>query len=146
MAIKSITEFTIQPGRRDEFVSLFESLVAQNLSTVRDAGCSEVTLCAVVDDPDKAVEIADWESARREMRRCKAGPLACLHLCSNCWPVPSAQRWSSRCIRERATLRHDGPFHRRIPDTSTDPYRGADRAVCRTSCEWGMPAVRPRIR
>lgn len=64
MAIKSITEFTIQPGRRDEFVSLFESLVAQNLSTVRDAGCSEVTLCRVVDDPDKAVEIADWESGQ----------------------------------------------------------------------------------
>ena len=64
MAIKSITEFTIQPGRRDEFVSLFESLVTQNLSTVRDAGCSEATLCAVVDDPDKAVEIADWESGQ----------------------------------------------------------------------------------
>jgi quinol monooxygenase YgiN len=64
VAIKSITEFTIQPGRRDEFVSLFDSLVAQNLSTLRAAGCSEVTLCTVVDDPDKAVEIADWESAR----------------------------------------------------------------------------------
>jgi quinol monooxygenase YgiN len=64
VAIKSITEFTIQPGRRDEFVSLFESLVAQHLSTLRDAGCSEVTLYAVVDDPDKAVEIADWESGQ----------------------------------------------------------------------------------
>lgn len=64
MAIKSITEFTIQPGRRDEFASLFESLVARNLSSVRDAGCSEVTLCVVVDDPDKAVEIADWESGQ----------------------------------------------------------------------------------
>jgi quinol monooxygenase YgiN len=64
VAIKSITEFTIQPGRRDEFVSLFESLLAQNLSTVRDAGCSEATICAVVDDPDKAVEIADWESGQ----------------------------------------------------------------------------------
>jgi quinol monooxygenase YgiN len=62
MAIKSITEFTIQPGRRDEFVSLFKSLVAQNLSTMHDAGCSEASLFAVVDDPDKAVEIADWKS------------------------------------------------------------------------------------
>jgi quinol monooxygenase YgiN len=64
VAVKSITEFTIQPGRRDEFVSLFESLVTQNLSTVRDAGCSEATLCTVVDDPEKAVEIADWESGQ----------------------------------------------------------------------------------
>ena len=64
MAIKSISEFTIQPGRRDDFVGLFESLVAQNLSTIRDAGCSEVTLCVVVSDPDKAVEIADWESGQ----------------------------------------------------------------------------------
>ena len=64
MAVRSITEFTIQPGRRDEFARLFESLVAQNLSTLRDAGCSEATLWAVVDDPDKAVEIADWESGQ----------------------------------------------------------------------------------
>ena len=64
MAIKSISEFTIQPGRRDEFVSLFESLVAQNVSIIRDAGCSEATLWAVVDDRDKAVEIADWESGQ----------------------------------------------------------------------------------
>lgn len=27
------------------------------------AGCLDSTLYAVVDDPDKAVEIADWESA-----------------------------------------------------------------------------------
>jgi quinol monooxygenase YgiN len=64
VAIKAITEFTIQSGRRDEFVSLFESLVAQNMSTVRDAGCSGTTLWPVVDDPDKAVEIADWESGQ----------------------------------------------------------------------------------
>lgn len=64
MAIKSISEFTIQPGRRDEFVSLFERLVEQNLWAVHAAGCSGTTLYAVVDDPDKAVEIADWESAK----------------------------------------------------------------------------------
>jgi hypothetical protein len=34
------------------------------LSIVHAAGCSQTTLYAVVDDPDKAVEIADWESAR----------------------------------------------------------------------------------
>jgi quinol monooxygenase YgiN len=63
MAIKSIVEFTVQPGRRDEFVSLLESLVAQHMSSMRAAGCVATTLYAVVDDPDRAVEIADWESA-----------------------------------------------------------------------------------
>ena len=63
MAIKSISVFTIQPGRRDEFVDLFESLVGQHMPIVRSAGCSAVTLYRVVDDADKAVEIADWESA-----------------------------------------------------------------------------------
>jgi Antibiotic biosynthesis monooxygenase len=73
VAIKSITEFTIQPGRRDEFVRLFESLVTQNLSPLRDAGCSEVTLCAVVDDPDKAVEIADSESGQAREAAMQSG-------------------------------------------------------------------------
>ena len=63
MAIKSIVEFTFQPGRRDEFVRLFESLVAQHMSSMRAAGCLATTLYAVVDDPDRVVEIADWESA-----------------------------------------------------------------------------------
>jgi quinol monooxygenase YgiN len=63
MAIKAISEFTVQPDRREEFVSLFESLVAQHQSPMRSAGCSASTIFAVVDDPDKAVEISDWESA-----------------------------------------------------------------------------------
>ena len=63
MAIKAISEFTIQPGRRDEFSSLFESLMAQHSSTMSAGGCLASTLYAVVDDPDKVVEIADWESA-----------------------------------------------------------------------------------
>lgn len=63
MAIKAISTFTVQPGRRDEFVSLFESLVSQHLSSLRAAGCSGTTLYMVVDAPDVAVEIADWESA-----------------------------------------------------------------------------------
>lgn len=63
MAIKAIGEFTIQSGRRDEFSSLFESLTAQHLPILTAAGCLGSTLYAVVDDPDKAVEIADWESA-----------------------------------------------------------------------------------
>lgn len=63
MAIKSIVEFTVQPGRRDEFVSLVESLVAQHMSSMREAGCMATTFYAMVDDPDRVVEIADWESA-----------------------------------------------------------------------------------
>ena len=63
MVIKAISVFTVQPARRQEFLSLFESLVAQHQSSIRAAGCSASTLFAVVDDPDKAVEISDWESA-----------------------------------------------------------------------------------
>jgi quinol monooxygenase YgiN len=62
MAIKSISAFTIQPGRRDEFVDLFERLVDQHLEMVHSAGCSDVKLYRVFDDPHRAVEIADWES------------------------------------------------------------------------------------
>jgi quinol monooxygenase YgiN len=54
---------TGKPGRRDEFVSLVESLVAQHMPSMREAGCLGTTLYAVVDDPDRVVEIAEWESA-----------------------------------------------------------------------------------
>jgi hypothetical protein len=47
--------------------------VTQNLSPLRDAGCSEVTLLAVVDDPDKAVEIADWESGQAREAAMQSG-------------------------------------------------------------------------
>ena len=63
MAVKAISEFTIQPGRRDEFVRLFESLVATHFEPVRAAGCHSTTVYVVVDDPDKAVEISEWESS-----------------------------------------------------------------------------------
>jgi S-adenosylhomocysteine hydrolase len=33
------------------------------MSSMREAGCVATTLYAVVDDPDRVVEIADWESA-----------------------------------------------------------------------------------
>jgi hypothetical protein len=54
VAIESISVFTIQPGRRGEFVDLFESLVDQHMPSVRAAGCSSVTLYNVIDDADKA--------------------------------------------------------------------------------------------
>jgi quinol monooxygenase YgiN len=63
VTIKAISTFTVQPGRRDEFVRLFESLVSQHLPNLRAAGCSGTTLYTVADEPDTAVEIADWESA-----------------------------------------------------------------------------------
>ena len=44
MAVKAISEFAIQPGRRDEFVRLFESLVAQHSEDMRAAGCHSTTL------------------------------------------------------------------------------------------------------
>ena len=68
MAVKAISELTIQPDRRDEFVRLFESLVAQHFESMRAAGCHRATIYVVVDDPDKAVEISEWESAEARER------------------------------------------------------------------------------
>lgn len=116
MAIKSITEFTIQPGRRDEFARLFESLVAQSLSTLRDAGCSEATLWAVVDDPDKAVEIADWESGQARDAAMQSGAFGVFAPMFELLAGPVSATWSSdrispklRQLRisERAMLRRD---------------------------------------
>jgi quinol monooxygenase YgiN len=63
LAVKAISEFTIQPGRRDEFVRLFDSLVAQHSESMRVAGCNSATVYVVVGDTNKAVEISEWESA-----------------------------------------------------------------------------------
>lgn len=63
MTIKAIVELTLQPGRRDEFVELLEGLMAQHVSTMRAAGWHGSNVYAVVDDPDKLVEIAEWDSA-----------------------------------------------------------------------------------
>ena len=43
MTVTAISEFTIQPHRRDEFVRLFESLVVQHLESMRAAGCHGAT-------------------------------------------------------------------------------------------------------
>jgi quinol monooxygenase YgiN len=68
MTVKAVSEFTIQPDRRDEFVRLFESLVARHFDSMRAAGCHDATIYVVVDDPDKAVEISEWESAETRER------------------------------------------------------------------------------
>lgn len=63
MTIKAIVELTLQPGKRDEFVELLEGLMAQHVSTMQAAGWHGSNVYAVVDDPDKLVEIAEWDSA-----------------------------------------------------------------------------------
>jgi quinol monooxygenase YgiN len=62
MTIKAIVELALQPGKRDEFVRLLEGLMAQHRSTMQAAGWQGSTMYAVVDDPDKIIEIAEWES------------------------------------------------------------------------------------
>jgi quinol monooxygenase YgiN len=61
--VKAISEFAIKPGRRDEFVRLFESLVPRHFDAMRAAGCHSATIYVVVGEPDKAIEISEWESA-----------------------------------------------------------------------------------
>lgn len=62
MAIKAIVELTVQPGRRDEFVTLLDGM-AQHSSPMHAAGWHGSTLHAVVDGPDKIIEISEWDSA-----------------------------------------------------------------------------------
>ncbi len=64
--IKAISEFTIQPDRRDEFVRLFESLVAKHFEPLRGRLPQHHHL--VIDGPDQAVEISEWESAEARER------------------------------------------------------------------------------
>lgn len=61
--VKAISEFTIKPGRRDEFVRLFEHLVPQHFDSMRAAGCHSATIYVVTGDPNRAIEISEWESA-----------------------------------------------------------------------------------
>jgi quinol monooxygenase YgiN len=65
MAIKVIVELQATPGRRDELISLLESLVAKNGSNLR--GFLGSTRYEVLDNPDVLVEIAEWESAEARM-------------------------------------------------------------------------------
>lgn len=74
MAVKAISEFTIRPARRDEFVRLFESLVAQHLESMRAVGCRSAIIYVDLADSDRAVEISEWESveAREKMMQSEA--------------------------------------------------------------------------
>ena len=63
MAIKAIVELTVQSGRRDEFVTLLNGLMAQHAAPMHAVGWHGSTLHAVVDDPDRIIEISEWDSA-----------------------------------------------------------------------------------
>ncbi len=60
MAIKVIVELRAKPGRRAEFESLMESMVAEHGPSQR--GFLGSTRYEVLESPDMLVEIAEWES------------------------------------------------------------------------------------
>jgi quinol monooxygenase YgiN len=61
VAIKVIVELQAKPGKRTELNNLLES-VATTLGP-ESPGYFGSTRFEVLDDPDRLVEIADWESA-----------------------------------------------------------------------------------
>jgi quinol monooxygenase YgiN len=61
VTVKVIVELQAKPGRRAELKSLVESIVADQGDSQR--GFLGSTRYEVLDDPDRLVEIAEWESA-----------------------------------------------------------------------------------
>ena len=61
MTIKVIVELQAKPGRRDELKGLLESMVANHGPSQR--GFLGSTRYEVLDDPNRLIEIAEWESA-----------------------------------------------------------------------------------
>lgn len=74
MTVTAISEFTLKPGRRDEFVRLFDSLVAKHFDAMRAAGCHSAVIYVIPGEPERAVEISEWDSAaaREAMSRSEA--------------------------------------------------------------------------
>ena len=60
MAIKVVIEFQAKPGARAELKNLLASIAATHGPTA--AGFLGSTVYEALDDPDRLVEIADWES------------------------------------------------------------------------------------
>ena len=59
MSIKTIIELQAKPGKRDELVKIMDRVIV----TMRDVpGFLAVTRYEVLEDPDRLVEIAEWES------------------------------------------------------------------------------------
>ena len=70
MAIKAIIELQAQPGKRDELKAFIENLVATH--GPGGPGFIKSTRYEVLDNPDKLIEIADWESAEAREVHMKA--------------------------------------------------------------------------
>ena len=61
MAIKVIVELQAEPGRRDELQRVLETIVSNEGPSQR--GFLGSTRYEVLEDPDRLIEIAEWESA-----------------------------------------------------------------------------------
>jgi quinol monooxygenase YgiN len=61
VAIKVIVELQAKPGRRGELERLLARMVATHGPSQR--GFLGSTRYEVLDDPDRLIEVADWESA-----------------------------------------------------------------------------------
>ena len=82
MAIKVIVELQAKPGQQAALKSLLESVEAKHGPGV--PGFLGSTRYEVLDNPDILVEIADWESAEVERRRCR-----------KLWPAVPMLGWGS---------------------------------------------------
>ena len=79
MAIKTIIELQAKAGKRDELVRAMDRVIV----TMRDVpGFLGITRYEVLEDPDRLVEIAEWESPEarqawidRSMESGDLGPL-----------------------------------------------------------------------
>jgi quinol monooxygenase YgiN len=60
MAIRVIVEFTAKPGKRAEFRRVLEDIIAKHGPAM--PGYLGSTRYEVLDQPDRLVELADWES------------------------------------------------------------------------------------
>jgi quinol monooxygenase YgiN len=62
VAIRAIVELQAKPGRRDELMRLVEEIIAASAPSMPGRLGGE--LYEVLGDPDRLVEISDWESAQ----------------------------------------------------------------------------------
>lgn len=74
MAIKVIVELQAKPGRRDELVALIDAIVARHGTA--EKGFRGSARYEVPDDPDRLVEIADWDSAEDRLAHMRAAAAA----------------------------------------------------------------------
>lgn len=70
MAIKAIIELQAHPGKRDELKAFIENLVATH--GPGGPGFIRSARFEVLDNPDRLIEMADWESAEARETHMKA--------------------------------------------------------------------------